>query len=191
MGIRTFIDGVQRPAGRTVVLLLGLAALTGCAGAAVEGARATAAEVTISNNMAAAQAGDAKAQYEVGAAHCCSLNEGGGGLYNTPKAVSWLCRSAAQGYAPAMRKLGQIYMGDTIEGVRLQRRLAAAVVGSSTNFAVSYAWLQQAAARGESEAREEAQEVWGKMNATQRKEATRLQGLGLNATCRWEEAIRG
>jgi hypothetical protein len=81
-------------------------------------------------------------------------------------------------------------MGDTIEGVRLQRRLAAAVVGSSTNLAVSYAWLRHAAARGDAEAREEAQEVWGKMNAVQRQEATRQQGLGLNATCRWEEAIR-
>lgn len=180
-----------RHAVKASCLLLGLAALTGCAGVAVEGARATASEVTINKNMAAAQAGDATAQYEVGAAHCCSLNEGGGGLYNTPKAVSWLCRSAAQGYAPAMRKLGQIYMGDTIEGVRLQRRLAAAVVGSSTNLAVSYAWLQQAATRGETDAAEEAKDVWGKMNSLQKQEASRLVGLGTNATCRWDEAIRG
>lgn len=182
--------GMRRHAVRGAALLIGLAALGGCASAVVEGARATASEVTIDKHMAAAQAGDRVAQFEVGSAYCCSVNEGSE-LFNTPKAVDWLCRSAVQGYAPAMRKLGQIYMGDTIEGVRLSRRLARAVVGSSTNLAVSYAWLKQAAAGGEAEAAEEAQEVWNTMNATQRQEANRQLSLGTRATCRWSEAIRG
>lgn len=184
------MTGIGRRWARAAVLLGGLAALSGCAGAAVEVARGAASEATINKHMAAAQAGDAKAQYEVGSAYCCSVNAGSE-LFNTPKAVSWLCRSAAQGYAPAMLKIGRIYNGDTVEGVRLSRRLANAVVGQDVNLAVSYAWLTQAAQRGEADAAEDAKEVWNDMNATQRTEARRLVGMGTKATCRWEEAIRG
>lgn len=189
MGGRGIMAGVRARVAQGAVLLFGLAALSGCASAVVEGARATASEVTINKHLAAAQAGDRVAQFEVGSAYCCSVNEGSE-LFNTPKAVGWLCRSAAQGYTPAMRKLGQIYMGDTIEGVRLSRRLARAVVGSSTNLVVSYAWLKQAAAGGEPEAGEEAAEVWSMLTPSQRQEANRQLSLGTNATCRWEQAIR-
>lgn len=178
-----------RRAGVPALLLSGMLALTGCVGAAVEAGRATASEVTINKHLAAAEAGDATAQYEVGKAYCCSVNEGSE-LYNTPKAVAWLCRSAQQGYAPAMHKLGLIYNGDTIEGARLSRRLATAVVGQHVNLAVSHTWLRLAADRGEKDAADEARDVWADMNATQRSEAQRLYDRGLKTTCRWEEAIR-
>ncbi|MBV5334010.1 sel1 repeat family protein, partial [bacterium] len=163
-------------AGTAVAFLL-----SGCAGAAIEVAQGARAEMTYNENIQAARRGDVEAQYKVGSALCCSVTEGSS-FYDTPQAVEWLCRAAAAGHTPAMRKIGRIYHGDVVEGVRLTRRLAQKIAGSSTNLAVSYAWLQMAATRGEPDASEEAQDVWKDMNAKQRSDAKRLIAKGSAAT---------
>ncbi len=175
---------------RAAVLSLLLAPfMAGCAGVATEGANIAKDQVVANKHLEAAQAGDAEAQYVVGNAYCCSVNEGDG-FYSTPIAVDWLCLSAAQGYAPAMRKLGKIYSGDVIDGVRAMRRVAQGLAGTSTNNAVAYAWLTKAAQRGDADAAEEAADLWDDMNEYERSQAQAEIGKGLAGACRWHDAIK-
>ena len=113
-----------------------LPALGGCAGAAMEGANMARDEVVYDKHIEAAQTGDAEAQYRVGEALCCSLGDREG-FYDTRESVEWLCRSAEQGYAPASQKLGQIYSGRVVSGVRILRRVAEGVSGRPENLPLS------------------------------------------------------
>jgi len=165
------------------------ALLSGCASAVIEGAQAAKSEVIIAENIGKANAGDPIAQFKVGEAYCCSLNEGSG-IYNTKTSVDWLCRSARQGYSPAMFKLGKIYSGDTVDGVRLARRLAAGVTGSSTNLAVASAWFQMAADKGMKEAADRVRDVSKDMNAAQIQTARQVYGMReTQAPCLWSAVI--
>ncbi len=174
----------------TALLLTGGASLltAGCASVAVEGAQAAKSEVVISRNIDEAKAGDAEAQYKVGNAYCCSVHEGSG-LYNTKTSVDWLCRSAKQDYAPAMVKLGKIYSGDVIDGVRLSRRVAQGLAGSSTNLPVAWAWLQLAADRGEDDAEKRASGVWDDLNEDDQAHARQIYEQDLSAPCAWGDVI--
>ncbi len=172
------------------LLLAGAASLitAGCVAVAVEGAQATKSEVIISKNIEEAKAGDAEAQYKVGNAYCCSVHEGSG-LYNTKTSVEWLCRSAKQDYAPAMLQLGKIYSGDVVDGVRLTRRVAQGIAGTSTNLPVAWAWLRLAADREEEDAAERAQKIWDKLDEDGRAAAQQIYDKGLDASCRWDAVI--
>ncbi len=176
----------------TVLIGAGLAALSaaGCASIAVEGAQATKSEVIISRNIDEAREGDAEAQYKVGNAYCCSVHEGSG-LYNTKTSVEWLCRSAKQDYAPAMLKLGKIYSGDVIDGVRLSRRVAQGLAGTSENMLVAWAWLQLAADREEGDAAKRAKKIWDTFDEAEQATAKGIYDEGLNAPCDWSDVIEG
>lgn len=171
--------------------ILALLALTllfgGCATAVIEGGNIAKDKSTIKKNIVKARAGDPVAQFKIGDAYCCSVHQGSG-FYNTRVAVGWLCASASQGYGLAMYKLGKIYSGDVVDGVRLGRRLAQLIAGTSENRAVAYAWLAQAKAHGMVEASEPADEVWNDMSVAEQNAAQRLLQNGLRTTCRWEDA---
>lgn len=173
--------------GRVVLALPLLAALTGCVGVAAEGANIVRDRAIVAEYTEAAQAGDAEAQYRVGDALCCSVNEGQG-FYDTRLSVAWLCRSAEQGYGPAALKLGEIYSGDVVSGVRVMRRVAQRVAGSSTNPAVAYAWFARAGALGVAEAAEPAASLWEDLSEDQRAAATALV-TGGDLPCEWDEVI--
>ncbi len=176
---------------RRVFLSLAIAsAVSGCVGVATEGARGTVAKITVENNMEMARKGDREAQYKVGNALCCSVDNRGG-LYDTRQSVAWLCASAAQAYGPAMFKLGRIYAGDTIDGVRVIRRAAAGIAGTPQNLPVSYAWFANAKAHGVPEASEKTQEIWTEMTPAQQRTATQLVERGLKVACSWDEAMPG
>src|SRR5579883_3354246 len=101
---------------RSLILLMVAAMLSGCVGAAAEGARTTADIAKRNNYMSRAEAGDPEAQFKVGESYCC--NTGGvSGAYDNQKATEWLCRAALQGYGPAQYRLGRIYSGDLVDGV--------------------------------------------------------------------------
>ncbi len=176
-----------------LLALLGVSVLvlSGCAAVVGESAHLTKNKVTINNNIDKAERGDQVAQFKVGNAYCCSVDEKDRTFYSTRKAVGWLCASAAQGYAPAMYKIGKIYSGDVTDGIRLARRLAQGIAGNSENHPVAYAWLVQAAVRGEEEedAKARASKLWAKMPPTEQAETRMLVNAGLQATCRWEDAI--
>jgi TPR repeat protein len=171
--------------------LLGIAFLmSGCVSAVSEGARGAAAKVTHDQNIAAARQGDREAQFKVGESLCCGIDERAG-FYNTRQSVAWLCASAAQGYGPAMHKLGRIYAGDTVDGVRLARRAANSLIGVSQNLPVSYAWFANAKAYGVTEAEESRQEIWKEMSPAQQKIAAAHTEQGIKAPCDWDTAMRG
>lgn len=170
-----------------VVLVCALAAATaGCAAAAGEAAYGAKAKMTYDDNIDAANKGDKVAQYKVGDALCCEV-DGQTGAYDTRRSVEYLCKSAAQGYAPAMFKLGRIYSGDTVSGVRVIKRIAAAAA-APTNYPIAYAWFANAKAYGDKDASDEVTDTWQKMTAQQQEVAKMQTARGLNATCRWEEA---
>ena len=173
------------------LLLLSVAALvlSGCVAAVGEGAHVAKNKVIYKNNITKANRGDPVAQFKIGNALCCSVDEKDRTFYSTRKAVGWLCASAVQGHVPAMYKIGKIYSGDVVEGVRLARRLAQAVAGTSENYPVAYAWFAQAAARGEKDAKPLANKLWDGMSSAQQAETRKLVDAGLRATCRWEDAI--
>lgn len=161
---------------------------SGCAAVPLEGAIAAKSEVVIAKNMVAAENGNAEAQYKVGDAHCCSINEGSG-IYNTQKAVDWLCRSAQQGYSPAMFRLGKILTGDVFDGPRVVARVSFGVYDmfnkATTNVPIAMAWLMQARDAGEEGAKERVDEVWADMTAADQLSAENYYALRLNAPCSW------
>ncbi|MBT4890171.1 MAG: sel1 repeat family protein, partial [Rhodospirillales bacterium] len=141
------------------------------------------------DNLTLAMQGDAEAQYKVGNAYCCSPKEETGRFYNTKLSVDWLCASAHQGHSPAMYKLGKIFSGDVVDGVRLLRRAAMSIAGSTTNPAIAYTWLRQAADQGVEEARVEADTVWSDLSQLERLNATESWKKGLNAPCLWDDVM--
>ena len=176
---------------RRLLSCLLLAAVGGCAGAAVEGANMTKDEVVYRNHIEAARAGDTEAEFRVGEALCCSVGDSNA-FYDTRESVEWLCRAARKGHAPASRKLGRIYAGDVVDGVRLLRRVAEGVAGRQTDTAVAYAWLRIAASRGEAEAAEEATALWSDLDEAEKTRARALLAAGsAPLRCRWNEVFPG
>lgn len=168
--------------------VLGLSLLAGCAGAAVEGANITRDKLIASNNLAAAQAGDAEAQYRVGDALCCSVNEGEG-FYDTPKAVGWLCRAAGQNHGRAAYRLGRIYAGDVIDGARVLRRVAQRAAGSSVDRAVAYGWMRRAEILGVGDARGAGTDLWARLNMAERSKAEAIVLGRAPLPCTWDEVF--
>lgn len=110
-------------------LLLSIATITlgGCFGAAMESGRISAALAERNRHMDSALAGDAEAQYRVGLSYCCAPRDDADAFYNNRKAIEFLCLAARQDHADAAFALGKIYAGDTIDGLRLWRRVATAM----------------------------------------------------------------
>ncbi len=168
------------------LLALGLG---GCAAPVLEAANIAKDKVVINENIDAAKAGDAEAQFNVGDALCCSLDDDKSGFYDTQKSVGWLCASAAQGYGPAAFKLGKIYSGDRVDGVRLMRRVAQAVAGSDENLPVAYAWMSQAWAQNVDNAQSRAESLWQDLTPAQKQEAKTMVEEGQPFPCAWNEVI--
>jgi TPR repeat protein len=161
---------------------------SGCASVVTEGANIARDKVIVSKNIESARAGDREAQYRVGKALCCSLNEGEG-FYNTPAAVGWLCAAAERDHGPAALELGDIYSGDVVSGVRVLRRIAQKAAGSTTRRATAYAWYRRAEALDVPDARERAADLWAEMNSAERRDAEPLV-LGRKVLlCRWDDVV--
>lgn len=171
-----------------IALLCAAVSLTaGCAAAVGEAVHGAKAKSEYDDNIDAAQKGDRVAQYKVGEALCCEV-DGRNGAYDTRRSVEFLCKSAAQGYGPAMYKLGRIYTGDTVDGVRLLKR-AAAAAAAPTNPPIAYAWFVNAKNFGVKDAADAANDEWKDMTPQQQQVAKMQADRGLKATCRWEEAM--
>lgn len=169
------------------LLALGLA---GCASAAMEGANIAKDKVIVEQNIDQAKAGNAEAQYKVGDAMCCAMDaDQAASFYDTRQAVAWLCAAATQGYGPAAYKLGRIYSGETIDGVRVMRRVAQRVMGASENEAVAYAWLRQAQSQNVDGAKSKAESLWKSLNDAQRQRATQLVQSPHSIPCQWNDVI--
>ena len=172
------------------LVLTSAVALAGCTVAAVEGLNIARDQASYSAHIDAARAGHPAAQYRVGDALCCSLNEGSGPFYNTPQAISWLCRSAAQDYGPAAFRLGEIYSGTTVKGVRLAREATGLVTGHTTSRPVAYGWMSRAAALNQPHAAQRRDEIWQTMTAAERDKAQRMANGEAPLFCEWDDVGR-
>ncbi len=194
-GLETGHQGDSQDMFRTVHLLAAAVLcgglLAGCAAPVMEAASITKDQVIYDQNIEQARAGNAEAQYKVGEAQCCNLVDAGekAGLYNTVEAVRWLCKSAAQGYGPAAYKVGKVYAGDVVDGVRLMRRAAAGIIGTVENPPVAYAWLRQAELKGVDGAKDRASDLWKDMTPAQWQEATKLVQSKAPLPCDWDKVI--
>lgn len=179
---------------KSKLLLIGVlvSSLCGCVSAVVEGVHITRDSTIRSENEPAARRGDKIAQYKLGDSYCCSTADSGP-AYDTTVAVHWLCSSARQGYAPAMYKLGKIYTGDVIDGVRLLRRAVTAVHETATHSTISmpigYAWLRLAQAYGDSDAAVRLQNVKADMTASEIRTGESLAARGLSIPCEMNEVL--
>jgi TPR repeat protein len=158
-------------------------ALAGCAGVVTESANIAKDKIMVERNIDRARAGDAEAQFKVGSSLCCSLMEDRASFYDTDQSVTWLCMAARQAHAPAMLKLGKIFSGDTVDGVRVMRRVTSAAVGSSQNLPAAYAWTRMSADRGNRDAASLADSVWTSMTPADKQLASAMYRDGLSAEC--------
>jgi hypothetical protein len=85
--------------------------------------------------------------------------------------------------------LGRIYAGDTVDGVRLLRRVATAIAGSSTDLPVSDAWMRRAQAQGQADAQGDAESVWAELSAEEQQRATALATGSVPLACEWSDVI--
>ncbi len=117
------------------------AALMGCAGAVIQGAKGGLNSKVRDDNLEAANAGDANAQYLVGKSYCCSVEGVDNGFYNTQTATQYLCMAARQGHGEAAFMLGEIHSGKRSHGGGVLRKVAYAVVsGNQVNAQLAYYW---------------------------------------------------
>lgn len=181
--------GDGRPIGHCVVLvgaMLTLIFIGGCVAPILEGANVSKDKAVLSANREAAEAGDPEAQYKVGDAYCCSPREGGG-FYNNKLSTEWLCKSAQQGYAPAQYRLGQIYSGDMVDGIRILRRVATAAVGSPEDRAVAATWFALAAQQEQDDAAAQRDAILGALSDGERQRFEEYLAAGQSAPCRWDD----
>lgn len=166
--------------------------LGGCFGIVGEGMRASKNTGERDKYLAAAERGDAVAQFKVGDSYCCSPTISDP-IYDNRKATRWLCASARQNHAPAMLKLSRIYSGKMVDGLRLAWRTVDGVsnVFASTreNLSVAYSWANLAKQHGEADAAKLSQAIWEDMNKEERGKASELLKLGLDIPCEWDAVL--
>jgi TPR repeat protein len=170
-----------------LVLVIGLG---GCVGVAVKGAKYAGNQATISQNEEAAARGDAKAQYELGDAYCCSV----GSIdltHDAVKATSWLCQSARQGYAPAQYRLGRLYSGNPVEGLDIQQRAKLLIAGAPKNNALALMWLTLAVQNGHRDAAQPLAELKRDMTAQERTAGETYLAEWQGAPCEWKQVFAG
>lgn len=140
---------------------------------------------------AQANAGNAKAQFELG----MRFAKGDGVAKDEPKAVMWLLKSAQQGYSNAEFILGVMYANgegvkkSNAEAARWFRKVAekgdeygqlnlgtmyAEGIGMPVNNKEAYKWFSLSAAQGNKAAQEEKAKLEKKMTAAEIAEARRL-----------------
>jgi hypothetical protein len=164
--------------------------LSGCVGVAVKGAKYAGNQATISQNEAAAARGDARAQYELGEAYCCSV--GPVDLtHDTVKATIWLCQAARQGYAPAQYRLGRLYSGNPVEGIDVQQRAKLLISGAPKNKPLALMWLTLATQGGDGESAAPLAELKREMTPQEQEAGQAYLAAWQGAPCEWEQVFAG
>lgn len=173
---------------RLAVAGVACASLGACAAVAMKGAKTAVSAGTRASYQSAADAGDARAQYEVGASWCCQVGPVDP-LHDSAKATAYLCASARQGYSPAQYLLGRIYGGQPIVGLDAQQRAKLALAGAPRNVPVSMLYLSLAAGAGNTEAMTALRETDARASPAEKAETTRLAADWRRAPCLYGEVF--
>jgi TPR repeat protein len=175
-----------------VALLIVASALAGCAAPVVEAAMQGRDTARRGGLEQAANAGDPKAQLELGNTYCCALTgqtDTAISAYDNEKATYWMCKAAGQGHAPAAYRLAQVYSGDTVSGVRLMRRIAQATTKSPTDIGVALMWARRAAAQNIPGGVDLANELSREATPAELQRANQLANAGPAAPCTWSQVF--
>ena len=175
---------MEKTLRRGLGLLFVTTALSGCATAVIQGATRVTHQVSIASNEDAAQAGDASAQYKVGAGHCCSI-AGSSGVLNNQAATHWFCKAAAQNNADAQYELGRIYSGDLVRGPNGPAKLASKLTEQPKNKSLALMWLNLATANGNQDAAKKAAELSKSMAPSEIADAAAKQAKPQAQPCEW------
>jgi hypothetical protein len=87
-------------------------------------------------------------------------------------------------------RLGEIYSGTTVKGVRLAREATELVIGHSTNRAVAYGWMSRAAALNQPHAAQKRDEIWQSLSPAERERAQQMANGQAPLLCEWREVTR-
>lgn len=135
-------------------LFIAALALPGCVAAGIGGTTYAVKASQRGDLEPKANAGDAEAQYKLGKSHCCM-----GPGFSTQTATEWLCKAAAQDYAPAQYELGRIYAGDLSRTPAPGQKVLRAALAKSDPI-TSYVWFQRAANQGDEKAEDRAARIY-------------------------------
>lgn len=171
-----------------VLFALCVLPLAGCGAVAVEAAAVAVDRVKVQQNIDGARAGDADAQYALGNARCCSGNAPSGTFYSTAEALTWLCAAAEQDNADAMLKLGRIFEGQQVAGLRLVRRAASVPFSTPMNRAAASYWYARAEAAGAATAARSAATLNRRMTPHDKLLAARYAATS-TPPCNWSDFV--
>lgn len=157
--------------------------LSGCVSAGIGGTTYAVKASQRGSLQPAAEAGDARAQYQLGLAHCCM-----GIGFSTQTATEWLCKSAAQGYPPAQYELGRIYAGDIARTRGVGRQVREALL-AHTDPVSSFVWFTLAAIGGSERAIDRLAEAEAQLSETELVSAQEHLAHWRSMACEYEQVF--
>ena len=118
--------------------------------------------------QAAAEQGNAQAQFQLGQSYCCS----GSTDHSTPTALHWYCRAALQGLASAQFEMANIFAGKQLDQ-------------SYNDTKSAFMWYTVAAAQGSQLALFERGNIASKLSPAATLEARHWATRWTQANCPW------
>jgi hypothetical protein len=172
----------------TTILLLIAQPLSGCVGLALQGAKMARDAGERSANLDEAQAGDPKAEYDVGMSWCCTINGVGTPIDDNEKATEWLCKAARQDYGPAQLALARIYSGRMYRG-GLKKLILGSIAPRPKDLASALMWVNLAKDHKINGAADLLADIEKTATPPERAEARRLGSDWRSARCTWREVF--
>jgi hypothetical protein len=175
---------VKKIIGFAAAAMIVAVGLQGCAAAAIQGASRAKDNAVILANEDEALAGDRAAQMKLADAHCCTI-AGSAGVLNNQKATEWYCKAAQHGDPRAYYELGRIYSGDLVRGMNAPAKLGAMVTTQREFKPLALMWFNLAAAAGDKNAADEAEDLREDMTPAQILQANLRQQTWSTQPCEW------
>lgn len=180
---------IRRTRAAIMIVVLAVLPLSGCVGLALQGARMAKDTGERSANHDKAQAGDPKAQYEMGMSWCCQIGGVvGAPIYDNEKATDWLCKAARQDYGPAQLALARIYSGRVRKG-GLKQMVVSSIAPGPKKLATALMWANLANSHEIRGATDLQAEIEKTATPAERAGAKRLGFNWRAAPCTWRQVF--
>jgi len=164
-----------KPTHTAVILAAALLVLAGCSWP-FSGDSKKPAGVNIADLTARADTGDVKAMFKLGES-----------FEKNPRSASkWYCLAAKKGYEPAQYKLGQLYTGNLLSGVK---RAINPFSRTPADKTAALLWLEVAIAHGSNDAIRDGLELRRQMSRDEIAQAMRRKRDWKAAPCTWAEVF--
>ena len=157
--------------------------VSGCVAAGIGGTTYAVKASARDNYVAAAEAGDAEAQYKLGLSHCCM-----GVGFSTQTATEWLCKAAHQDHRRAQYELGRIYLGEVSRTPAPGQKIIRAVTAKSDQHS-AFVWLTLAASDGDEDAGRKLSKLAEKMTNEDSAQASLLLETWREMPCEYRDVF--